>query len=338
MLAGCDEAGEAGPVGDRVGHPLHARFQVVHAGGDGQAQEVHVLGADLAEGLAVHRRHAVLPEQEHLENATGPLVSIIIVVHNSREWLPDCLESISQQTYDPIELVLVDNASIDGTQEWASSNIPQAKYLRLHESTSFAKAINLGVEAAEGVFFLLLNPDTVLDPGVVAEMVATAQKNTQCGAVAAKLKFLWAPGFLNGIGNRVAPFSWGVDNGLGHLDLGQFDDWDELPSACFAAALIPKQVWEKVGPADEEFPMYYEDSEWSYRARKQGFRIQAAPKAVVYHGFGGRMPAGERNSMDARKLENVVYGRLRFTIKLLDGYLEKYLLSYFAGIHQVIKL
>ena len=294
------------------------------------AGEIQAGLACMAEAGLLLREIKTEPEEKFLENAAGPLVSIIVVLHNSRDWLPDCLESISRQTYMSIELVLVDNASNDGAQEWISSNFPEAKYLRINESTSFAKAINIGVEASEGDFILLLNPDTILDFGVVAEMVAKAEENARCGAVAAKLKFLWAPGFINGIGNRVAPFSWGMDNGLGHLDLGQLDDWGLLPSACFAAALIPRLAWEKVGPADDQFPMYYEDSEWSYRARKQGFTIRAAPKATVLHGFGGRMPAGERNTLNAKKLENVVYGRLRFTTKLLDGYLGEYLISYLA--------
>ncbi len=284
--------------------------------------------ACLAEaGLLLHDHGSEIIPDQH-ESAEGPLVSIIIVGHNSLEWLPDCLESLSEQTYQPLELVIVDNASSDGTKNWINSNYPHAQYHHVDELVSFAKAINTGVDAAEGEFFLVLNPDTVLEPDVVAEMMEKARGNPQCGAVAAKLKFLWAPSFLNGIGNRVSPFSWGVDNGLGHLDLGQFDDWKDLPSACFAAALIPRQVWNDVGPADERFPMYYEDSEWSYRARKQGYSILAAPKAIVHHAYGGRIPGADPDTLSPVKLENVVYGRLRFSVKLLDGYLEEYLLSY----------
>lgn len=265
------------------------------------------------------------------ESQAGPLVSIIMVVHNNLEWLEDCLESINNQTYKPIELLIVDNSSSDGTRDWITANHPWARYHRNEELVPFAQAINQGVMSAAGEYLLLLNPDTILEPGVVAEMTRVAQENQTCGAVAAKLKLLWAPGFLNGIGNRVGAFSWGLDNGLGHLDYGQFDDWVELPSACFAAALIPRAVWEKVGPADEKFPMYYEDSEWSYRARELGFQILAAPSAVVYHAFGGRIPGGVEERLSPKKLENVVYGRLRFAYKLLDGYLGEFLLSYLAS-------
>ena len=282
----------------------------------------------LAEAGLLLREQGIQPGGVARTSGTGAQISIVLVVHNSLEWLPDCLESIVSQSHQPIELVIVDNGSSDGTQNWINSHYPRVNYHYLEEATSFAKAVNHGVDASAGDYFLLLNPDTVLDQHAAANMLHQAEMNQRCGAVAAKLKFLWAPGFLNGIGNRVDAFSWGVDNGLGHLDLGQFDGWTDLPSACFAAALIPRDTWNEVGPVDDRFPMYYEDSEWSYRARMQGYSIIAAPNAVVYHAFGGRIPGGNSDRLNTLKLENVVYGRLRFTTKLLGGFLEEYFLSY----------
>ena len=258
----------------------------------------------------------------------GPHVSVIIVAFNSREWLRECLPSLSVQTYSPIEIVIVDNGSTDDPAGMLVSQFPQAKVVRLEESQSFARATNLGVAAAKGDYFLLLNPDVRLEPDALAHMVAVARANPACAAVGAKLKFWWAPAFLNGLGNRVGAFSWGTDNGLGHLDLGQFDNWEELPSTCYAATLIRKEAWEVVGPVDESFPMYYEDTEWSYRARLLGYKVCAAPQAVVYHAFGGRVPSGEESGLSPRKLRNVVYGRLRFAIKLLDKYLARFLRNY----------
>ena len=69
---------------------------------------------------------------------------------------------------------------------------------------------------------------------------------------------------------------------------------------------------------DEGFTMYYDDPEWAYRARLMGFKILAAPRAIVYHAFGGRIPSGSPESLPPLKLKNAVYGRLRFVEKLLD--------------------
>lgn len=284
-------------------------------------------------GLACLAEAELLCRDKQVERAprvkgSGPLVSAVVVAYNSREWLAECLPSLFNQTYSPLEVVVVDNNSDDGAAGWVGDNFPEAILLSLEETQSFARATNLGASAAGGDYIFLLNPDVRLEEDAVARLVAVADSSPDCAAAGAKLKFWWAPSFLNGLGNRVGPFSWGTDNGLGHLDLGQFDHWVELPSACYAAALVRKTAWENIGPADEGFPMYYEDSEWSYRARLLGYKVYAAPHAIVYHAFGGRVPGGEDAGLSPRKLRNVVYGRLRFAVKLTGKYLGRFLRNY----------
>jgi GT2 family glycosyltransferase len=280
--------------------------------------EIRAALACLAEaGLLV--RDLEEPASEKLDTVRGQLVSAVIVGYNSREWLGACLGSIQCQNYAPIEVVLVDNASTDGTSPWIEENYPDIHLICLDSPVSLAEAINTGVRSAKGSYYLVLNPDVQLAPDATTRMVAVAEQGPNCGAVAAKLRFSWAPAFLNGIGNFVGAISWGTDIGLGHLDLGQFDGWDELPSACFAGALIPKRAWEEVGEVDTAFSLYYEDSEWSYRARMLGWRVSAAPEAVIYHAFSGRIPSGADRGLSAQKLRQVVYGRLRFASKLLAG-------------------
>ena len=269
-------------------------------------------------------------EQEKQEK-TGGLVSAVIVGYNSREWFEECLSSLFAQTYSPLEVIVVDNASSDDSGEWLKANYPQIKLLCLETTRSLAYAINQGVAAAMGATFLILNPDIKLEPDAVSYMVAVQESDPLTAAVAAKLKFWWAPGFLNGLGNRVETYSWGTDNALGYLDLGQFDTWSEVPSACFAATLIPRIAWEAVGPIDEGFPLYYEDSEWSYRARLLGYTVRVAPQAVIYHAFGSKVPSLEDSGLAARKLRTVVHGRLRFAGKLVSfPYLRIFLRNYGA--------
>lgn len=257
----------------------------------------------------------------------GEKVSIIIVSHNSRNWLEGCLSSIRDQNYSPIEVIIVENGLQDDS-EWLVESFPEVKYILLGEQTSFSRAINVGVKKSSGKYLFLLNPDTCLSANALVEMVSVIQDHPECAAVASKLRLMWTPGFLNGIGNRVGSFSWGTDNGLGHLDLGQFDGWQEIPSVCFAAALISQAAWDQISPLDEGFTMYYEDSEWSYRARLLGFKLYPAPQALVYHAFGGYLPDRGAETLAAEKLQNVVYGRLRFAFKLLNEYLDLFLFSY----------
>jgi len=282
--------------------------------------------ACLAEAGLLERGHAgSAPERRE---AGGPLVSVVILGFNGAEWLAGCIASLREQTYRPLEIIVVDNASVDGTAGWVEEHCPDIRLVRLCSSVSIAAAYNSGAAVTTGKYLLLLNQDTTLDPDAIAEMMRVARSNPACAAVAPKLKLMWAPAFLNGLGNRVDARSWGTDNGIGHLDLGQFDHWREVPSACGAAMLIPAKAWREVGEMDPDFPMYYEDVEWSYRARLSGLRILAAPRAIVLHAFGGRTPDGSAERLPPRKLGNAVFGRWRFTLKLLADSRPTYARNY----------
>ncbi|MBN2549204.1 MAG: glycosyltransferase family 2 protein [Anaerolineales bacterium] len=290
--------------------------------------QVRAALACLAEAGLLSRSENISPPDPAPK--TGPArVSVVIVSYNSQEWLTGCLSSLLAQTHQPLEIILVDNASSDGSADEAERSFPGIRIIRLKAARSLAGALNVGIQAASGEYTLLLNPDVVVEKDAVGQLVAAAQRQAGYAAVAAKLKFLWAPEFLNGLGNYVGAFSWGADIGLGHLDLGQFDRQGQLPSACFAAALIPAAAWQAVGPIDEGFPMYYEDSEWCCRARLLGHSICAAPQAIVYHAFGGQTPGGAENALAPRKLHRVTYGRLRFITKILaPAYFIRFLAGY----------
>ena len=251
-------------------------------------------------------------------------VSVIIVAYNGVAWLKDCLPSILNQTYPSIEIILVDNASTDpDLGAWMKQTYSQVLFYRLEKALSFAAANNYGAGLSHGEYLFLLNQDTRLAPDAIAQLVCTAESNPRCAAVASKLKLWWASAFLNGMGNHVPDRSWGSDLGFGLLDLGQLDHWQEVPSACFAAALIPKHAWDVIGPIDPGFPFYYEDSEWCYRARVLGYNIIPAPRAVVYHAFGGRVPSGEKGGLSPFKLRRASYGRLRFALQVTSGSLTR---------------
>lgn len=271
---------------------------------------------------------------------SSQLVSVVLVTYDSEDWIAECLASLRQQTHAALEIIVVDNGSPRDPAEVVKAAHPGARYIRQAAGCSFASALNAGAALATGSALLFLNPDVALDPDAVARMVARLEHSPRAAAVAAKLRFYSAPAFLNGLGNRVEASSWGTDNGVGHLDLGQFDDRATVPSACFAAALIPRTAWDAVGPVDEGFPMYYEDVAWCYRARRLGFDITAAPDAVVYHAFGSRLATGDEPGLPPRKLAHVVYGRLRFVSTVFDGatrrrfrrsYLSEDISNYRAG-------
>ena len=297
------------------GHSLRELLDQAARQGD-DVTETRALLACLAEaGLLL--REPALPTPPAPAHREGPLVSVILIGFNSLVHLAPCLEALAAQSYSPIEIHFEDNDSQDGSLGWMRATHPEVHATGCPRRMGLAEAINFAVTETRGVYLLLLNPDVRLDPFAVSEMVAVAEREPRCAAAAAKLRLAWAPAFLNGIGNSVSAAGWGSDSGLGHLDLGQFDHWREIPSACFAAALISRQAWQAAGPLDEGFPLYYEDSEWCYRARLLGWSILAAPRALGWHAFGAQPPTGMLSRMSPEKLGHVTYGRLRFAAKLL---------------------
>ncbi len=251
---------------------------------------------------------------------SGGLVSAIVVTFRAGNWLNICLDSLLAQSYPALEWIVVDNASGDDTAERVAALYPQVRLVQLTQPVSLAAALNLGVVQARGDYLLLLNQDIRLESSAVAELVRRLQQVPGAAAAAPKLRLFSTPQFLNGIGNQAGTFSWGWDNGLGHLDLGQFDTWGYVPSACFAATLITRAAWQQVGPLDEDYPMYYEDSDWSYRARLLGFSIAAAPGAVGDHGYTQQSHLPQKRAITPAKLRSVTYGRLRFSWKIFSGW------------------
>jgi len=248
----------------------------------------------------------------------GPRVTAVIIVSVPTElkWLGDCVGALMAQDY-PTDILVLDNAVGVDMQQWLAGRGLRARVHSLQQRTNFASALNAGCAAAAGSdYFLVMNADMKADRACVRYLVDRAQATPGSAAVAPKL-YLWrAPAFLNGIGNRVPGSGWGTDNGIGQLDLGQLDDWSGVPSGCFGALLVSASAIRDVGRFDERYPLYYEDTDWCYRARVQGLNIAAEPRAFLLHAFGATWTGPEPSEMHPRKLESAVIGQLMFGLKV----------------------
>jgi len=259
-----------------------------------------------------------------------PKISLILVLFNSKFWFENLLmmfENLKSYLY---EIIIIDNGSKDDCLNLLEERISGLMCIKNDKSNSFSTAINQGIRIASGEVFLIINPDIYIPRSSLWALIECYNKNQEAAAISPKLMLMKTPGFINGIGNVVKPFWHGYDIGLGHLDVGQFDHISELPSACFAAILIPKTSWKIVGELDEEFPMYYEDSDWCYRARGLGLKIKFCKESKIYHAF--KSYKYKNNNIDEAYIRNISYGRIRFVIKNYSYYSQKaYLFSYFVN-------
>ncbi len=276
--------------------------------------------ACLAEaGLLSRTPAASRPDPPLRPLKVGATVSAVIVISGPGElvWLEECIRALSLQHHPLHTILIVDNLVGVDMAGWLSERGLKAEVHRLTAKSSFSAALNAGRAAATGVdFLLLMNADIRAHPSCVRNLVARAEETPRCAAVAPKL-YLWrTPAFLNGLGNRVPGWGYGTDNGMGQLDLGQFEGWTDVPSGCLAALLVSVRAFDDIGGLDQRYPLYYEDTDWSYRARLLGYRIAAAPDAHGLHAFAATSTGAEPAALSAAKLEKAVFGQIRFALKV----------------------
>lgn len=255
----------------------------------------------------------------------GPSVSIVIPHRDGVALLEPCLASIAAQTYRSIEVIVVDGGSTDDTAAFLRSR-PDVRVVHGDPARGYSGACNDGVAAASGDHLLLLNNDTVLEPDAVAQLVRVARfKPRDLGAVNALTRRLDLPAVIDSLGTVVGMHGFGAPGFAGFVDFGQFAARRDLFSASFTAVLIPRSAWERVGPMDETYGYYYEDVDWSIRARILGLRIWPASRSIVYH----HGSASIARSPSAHKLHLVTRNRLRFAAQVLRarqaaGFLRRY--------------
>lgn len=242
-------------------------------------------------------------------------LSIIVVSYNTRELLSDCLKSIAETTADfDCETIVVDNASTDGSAPMVRRYFPSVKLIRNPENGGFAAANNIGIAASRGRHVLLLNSDAVLLPGSARAMVDFLDRNPGAGMVGARLlnpdgsfqySFADFPSLkgelllLLRLASRVySPTypSYPVERS------GQERSVDWVSGACLMAR---RATIDAIGPLDESYFMYTEETDWCYRARRGGWSVHYLPEAKVVHWVGqssAAAPARRRRQVYRSKI------------------------------------
>jgi GT2 family glycosyltransferase len=221
------------------------------------------------------------------------MVSILITTFNSAQFIERCLDAAQRQSFRPLEIIVVDNASADGTCELLSKFGSGIKVIRNDTNTGFAAAQNQAARSAQGRWLLSLNPDVVLDPNFIAEGVSIGELNPKVGAVCGKL-LRWNPGadpeftkVIDSTGIYFLPNLRHLDRGAGEPDQGQFEMPEYVFGATGAAVLYRRSMFEDVSVDgeffDEQFFAYREDADLAWRAQIMGWRCLYTPQAVAWH-------------------------------------------------------
>ncbi|HEU4326341.1 MAG TPA: glycosyltransferase family 2 protein [Roseiflexaceae bacterium] len=211
-------------------------------------------------------------------------VSLIIINYNGADLLLRCCEALGRTEYEPYELIVVDNASADGSLEYLARAQPGARVIANSENVGFGRACNQGAAAARGDLLLFLNPDVVATPGWLAALVANLADNPDAAIT--------------------CPSTLYPDQQPPNAP----EPVEEQAAVPGAALAIRRAAWEQIGGFDEQMFLYWEDVELCWRAWLLGWRVLADLRAVVYHDRGGS--AGGRR-WDAEQTKNGLYTHLK---------------------------
>ena len=212
------------------------------------------------------------------------LVSVVVVNFNGRAHLADLLASLARQVRPADEVILVDNASTDGSVAFVRDAFPWVVVVALAENVGFAEGNNVGVANARGDSIALLNPDTVVDRRWLAELIGAIDGDAAIGAVVPKI-------YRAGSSPPTIEQAGAAFNNLGHCwtrgynqpDRGQFDAPGEVAILTGCSALVRRAALAGEALFDPRLFMYYEELELSLRLRGKGYRIVYNPRSIVHH-------------------------------------------------------
>jgi GT2 family glycosyltransferase/SAM-dependent methyltransferase len=268
-------------------------------GGDPDRRAVaEALGTVLAAAAAERPGpvHAGPPAEREPEPRS---VAVVIVNLNGVEHLRTCLDSLLAQDYpaELLDIVVVDNASTDGSPELLARDYPTVRVLPQDTNTGFSPAVNTGARATDAECLVLLNNDARVEPDFVRELVRAYDPAT--GAVCVGAHIVSWDGTTLDFGEGAVNF-YGMGQQLGFgtpISTAAIEDGRELLFACGGAMLVDRRIFVDSGGLDEDFFAYFEDVDFGWRLWVLGYRVVLAAKAKAYHkmhGTSSRFPTHQR--------------------------------------------
>lgn len=214
-----------------------------------------------------------------------PLVSIVTINYNQASVTHECLETLRDLTYEPVEVLVVDNGSELGQADWLQEHHPEAQVVDHPTNDGFAGGNNVGIRRASGDMILLLNNDTLVPPGFLEPMVDAMTTHPDVGILSPKIRFHDSGRRIQYAGSTaINPYTGRSTNvGYGEKDDGQYDTSGYTELGHGAAMMIRRDVFETIGLLDETYFLYYEEHDFTERAKRAGYRVYYEARTHVLH-------------------------------------------------------
>ena len=261
---------------------------------------------------------------------TPPVVSILVISYNTKAMTLECLASIAAETTVPHEVIVVDNASPDGSAAAIAAAFPDIRLIAATENHGFAKGNNIAAEFARGDYLLLLNPDTVVLDRAIDKLVAFAERTPAARVWGGRT--VYADGSLNPGSCFSLQTLWSIfcrTSGLAivfsaseWLNSENYGAWDrsterEVGYVCGCFFLMKRAFWTELGGFDLTYQMYGEETDLCHRARARGARPRVTPEATIVHYAGAS--SKRRSDKDALILKSKVTLAQRYLPRWQQG-------------------
>lgn len=216
-----------------------------------------------------------------------PLVSIITVNYNQTLLTLELLASLKQLKYSNLEVIIVDNASVENPENKIKERYPEpeVKVVVSKVNLGFAGGNNLGIKEAKGEYLFFVNNDIEITPNAIESILEIFAKYPDAGAVSPKFHYYFEPNLIEYAGyNQVSPYTAkNIPVGGNEMDRGQYEKVSETHYAHGGGMCVPRNVINQVGMWPEVFFLYYEEFDWCEQIKKAGYKIYYQPKVTIFH-------------------------------------------------------
>ena len=227
-----------------------------------------------------------------VDGGAPDVVSIVIVNWNTCDLLADLLSSLQEHAPKvSFEILVVDNASSDGSQEMVAERFPTVRLVANRSNVGFARGVNQAMRESSGRYILLLNTDMLVLEGAIDAQVAFMESNPQCGVCGGKLldgqhrpgpSYGRFPGIRSLLTDTVL-HRLGWDTTLGCIPVPEQDQPLDVDYVSGADLMIRRRTVEQIGLLDEQFFLYFEETDWCYRAARAGWKVTYVPTVRYVH-------------------------------------------------------
>ena len=265
----------------------------------------------------------------------SPLVSVIVLNYNAGDLLLNCIDSLKKSTYTNLEILVVDNISSDESQRKCKEKFPDIKLIQNEKNLGYCGGNNVGIKEAKGEFIIILNPDTIVEPNCVKELILAHEKFGD-GLYHPKILSLNEKNIIQSTGNMLHVFGFGFARDKGNRITDKKEEVEKIGYASGTCLFTSRKVIEKVGLLDEFLFLYHDDLDLGWRAAQIGINSYYVPDSKIFHveSYSLKWSAKKFYWLERNRkycllthYSKETYGKMRFSLMLVDLFVWVFYIS-----------